>query len=380
MWTKKNLSAVCLSTVLYCGLARPASAEEGWRPKHELVTVTLADDGGPILVPVEIAGRTWSFALHTGASETIVDPWLVKHCGPYTAQAMFDDQELPAYRPGEFLIGGHQIRPDRVLSSSLQAGVRGSYSLPIYGILGMNSLPGVGIHLDWDHRLLTLYDATRPENAPPGKRVDLLVDERGVPFVEADYKGVKVKHRIDTSLDYSGSIDPQNLGELVRTGCAKSCDVTVRRVGGLPDTALYRVNACTLGGGVIECRDLVFPDCGPALLGLGVLSKYNTTISCAEKAIYFEPRRIKSFSDHGDWDGITLDKNQNNSVVVAKVAPGSVTAGLDIRAGDVFVSIDGKSVVDWMPGQVSRAIRLRRKAIKVTLYREGRPVEVTLPE
>ncbi len=305
----------------------------------------ILQDGGPLLVPVTIQGKTHSFILDTGASCTAYDKALAPLLGAPTGRGrvllatgveMADQYAAPDAAVGKLPLPKGQMVYVTDLSKARAVG-----GLDVRGVLGMDFLRHYVVELDHGRGLVTFRQLARPQS---GASVPLFMHQ-GVPWASVCLPGgQREPFMIDTGeLGYSS-------GSL-RTGLVKALEAEGKLApeggeskfagAGKRSTVRHHARLEALTFGPVEQRRLLFS--WPAqcnTLGLNFWARQVTTFDFPNGMVYLGPPVEHALADEPDRSGLHFLK-LGRCLVVQSVDPGSPAARAGLRAEDVLLDVGG---------------------------------------
>ncbi|MCD4823081.1 MAG: aspartyl protease family protein [Phycisphaerae bacterium] len=352
----------------------------------------LSAGGAPIVVPVTIGGKTYSFLLDTGSARTTFDESLRPLLGEPkdTVELQTPDKKKHTistyYAPDAMLGKKISLKRGGLVMCVDLSKAREVTGLDIRGIVGMGLLRRYVLRLRFDDGVLeflesgvTKVDDTSSSvaNAHPewGRAIEIRTGRGGVPYMLAAlfdrYKG---KFVIDSGYSGTGVLSPKVFDELVkekRITATAACLIT--STTGNIESLRGRVGKLTVAGG-FEYKNLIF-DKGRGqanFLGLEFLARHTVTLDFPNLMLYLKKGKNFDRPDEGDMSGLHLLHKTlaggKSTVVVHSADKGSPAAQVGLIADDILLKFNGQS----LEGYTMTAIRnlLRSK--------EGREIEVTL--
>ncbi len=342
--------------------------------------------GDPLLlVPVQLKGKTYQFALDTGSSNGVFDSSLAPLLGdPISIQELRTTDgvtRVPSFRSPDAKLGGLGLRTGEPVVAADLRGLREGLGVEVYGLVGMDFLGRSVFRVDPDRGEIVFL---RSPGADPGQRLAVTLEDK-VPHVR---------------VQLSGLAEPQSF--LVDTGCAPGGGTGLMRadtfdaLGGRGrispiDTTLGtslagqsvrrrgRVAEVELGGH--RHSGLIFSTSQRNVLGVNYWSRYVATFDFPGGAVYLRKSSRFDQPDTHDLSGLSVVRVGGRTVVVA-VDDGTPAARAGIRVRDVILKVNGASAGDMTLTAVRRLLAQKGAKVAVLLARGGeeRETSVALPE
>ncbi|MBX9628846.1 MAG: aspartyl protease family protein [Gemmataceae bacterium] len=390
MPSRTRLTAFSLAAALtatYWISTRPAAGPPPGAPAGEAVVerFTLAKGGLLLLVPVELKGKTYPFALDTGCSGCVYDSSLAPLLGePVSTQEVRTADgivRMPLYPPPDAKLGGMSLKTGSPVVTSDLRRLREGLGEEVYGCVGMDFLSRHVFRVDPDREEVVFLRSPGPA---AGDRLPVTI-KGNVPFVSVKIAGLAGPELflVDTGAASGGGTG------LLR---AEAFDVLVKQDKVKPiDTAL----AVSLSGPSVRWRGrlaemelaghrhagVIFTASGRNYLGLNYWSRYVATFDLAGGAIYLKKGSRYDQADTHDLSGLTVVRLAGRTTVV-DVEAGSPAALAGVRPRDVIVKASGERVEGLPLAPVRRSLAVRGAKVSLTLERDGgeREVSFKLPD
>lgn len=338
-----------------------------------------------LLVPVELKGKTYPFALDTGCSGCVYDCSLAPLLGdPISTQAVRTADGViraPLYASPDAKLGGLSLKTGSPVVTSDLRRLREGLGEEVYGCVGMDFLSRHVFRVDPDRGEVVFLRSPGPA---AGDRLPVTIKDN-VPFVQAKLSGLAEPELflVDTGAASGGGTG------LLR---AEAFDALVKQDKIKPiDTAL----AVSLSGPSVRRRGrlaemelaghrhagLIFTASGRNYLGLNYWSRYVATFDLADGAIYSKKGSRYDPADTHDLSGLTFARLAGRTTVV-DVEAGSPAALAGVRLRDVIVTANGERVGGMPLAPVRRSLAVRGAKVSLTLGRDGgeREVSFRLPD
>ena len=117
-----------------------------------------------------------------------------------------------------------------------------------------------------------------------------------------------------------------------------------------------------------------------AMIGLGLLSRFNLTFDFYRQRIFFEPAKNLNEPYEYDMTGLTMRRGQGDYYDIVRVAPDSPAEEAGLKVGDRVLQVDGRAITDYDHFELKPLFQQKGVTIKFLIEREGeqRPVSLTL--
>jgi hypothetical protein len=377
--------------LLVVALTTEAAAQPPNQPSapEEVLERFPIQKGALLTVPVELQGKTYLFALDTGASRTVCDsslaPLLGEPLGTEEILTALGTAAVPRYPPPGIRLGKLSLRKgDYVYATDLRR-VREVSDTEVFGLLGMDVLRDHIFRVDPDRGEVVFLRSAGPD---AGRRLPVTIGDAsgpqsvgGIPYVEADVAGMVWPERfqIDTGMIGFGSGDlrPEAYDVLVRLGQIKpvrnSLGLDLR--GTAEKTPRGTITAVAVAGN--RHTDLVFDKGTRNALGLSYWSRYAATFDFPGGGIYLKPSRGFDQPDRFNLSGLALQRVDGQMTVFA-VFEETPAARAGIQAQDVILEIDGEKAETVRLNELEPALAEPGRTLRFLLARGGRTWEVSL--
>jgi hypothetical protein len=345
-----------------------------------LAEFDVAKGGDLILLPVRLKGKTYHFAMDTGASVTAYDRSLKPLLGQPISTARGETNskliDVQLFAPPDAKIGDLPVRgPLPVTVLDLRA-LREASGLDVYGVIGMDFLQRYVIRIDFDRGKVAFL---RAGQADAGRAVPMPF-KRGTYWVEVQLGGVAGPQwfMVDTGDHNSLGLTKDLLGHLVRAGKASWGAQRLRAdAAGEHQERDARLAPLTVGG-FEHHRLTANAVTGNNVLGLGYLSRYVVTFDFPGGRLYLKKGGTFDQPEPCDRTGLTLRRIAGKATVYA-VAKGSPAESAGIRPKDLLDEVEGKGLDRWSFHQLSRLFGDgQKKSINLRVRRGERVLRVTV--
>jgi hypothetical protein len=338
-----------------------------------------------LLVPVQLKGKTYRFALDTGSSNGVFDSSLAPLLGdPISIRDLRTTDgatRVPVFRSPDAKLGGLSLRTGEPVVAADLRGLREGLGVEVYGLVGMDFLGRSVFRFDPDRGEIVFL---RSPGADPGRRLAATLEDK-VPHVR---------------VQLSGLAEPQSF--LVDTGCAPGGGTGLLRAdtfdalsGRGRISPIDTVQAASLAGQSVRRRGrvaevglnghrhsgLIFSAAQRNVLGVNYWARYVATFDFAGGAVYLKKGGRFDRPDTHDLSGLSVVRVGGRTVVVA-VDDGTPAARAGIRVRDVILKVNGANAGDMTLTAVRRLLAQKGTKVAVLLARGGeeRETSVALPE
>jgi hypothetical protein len=306
---------------------------------------SIAGSGDPILLPVTVAEKSYTFILDTNASHHVFDRSLLGDLGTVVGDAIGGAPEhkdmkallvnAPTFRVGGLLITGR----GKSAVLDLDAFRRG-IGEDIRGVLGSSFLSQGLVTIDPDAGTLTVTPRNHDVSSL-GTSDAIRVDDRGAIWVDGIHLGQRTESfTLATAVGPSIRVHKWLFDRLLAEG-----QLTSRGSLALSNVSGYRAQRwgrlAELRWGTDELRNLVVYEGSSNLIGMGLLSRYVVTFDMEGKRVYRKPGQRFGMSDHVNQTGLHVE-SVDGTIRVESVDIGSPAEKADIRAGDQLCQLNGK--------------------------------------
>jgi len=343
-------------------------------------------DGRPV-VPVMINGKgPFRFIVDTGASHTVIDSSLAAEVGLVKiGETHMGDPANP-----------FAIRADRVVIDRLGVG---DFELDGVHAASWNQAQGLGQRSDfprgvigfpaWHDLLLTLdyvdgkLSVTRGKLTPSAHTVPFTMPE-GIVQIPLKIEGHDYEAHLDTGnsdffvMPAADTAQVKFTGPLQLVGMARTVNSTFTISGGTLD-------------GTVQLADQTYDH--PYLSVQGIMPRVNVggrllqdyaltfdqnamLVDFARKKVTPAPTRPLNAAPNGKIAGVGVAPQDDGSLLVAMIVPGSAVASKDIKVGDHIVKLDGQGTKD-MSDDARRAL-MHKSPVTYTIERDGKQFDVTV--
>ena len=342
------LASFILSTAMVVGtLGRElqARAAEGDLEPQAVSWYKFPGDGDAILIPVVVAGQSYSFILDTGSRITLLDRsfrrLFDKPVDVKTARSSTGDMTLELFSAPSIKIKGiNRFLPagiPKLVTIADLGEVREWSGHDIAGVLGMDVLQYTTICIDPDEQRVSFLDAV-PDGA--GAVTPLRYWPGKLPAIEMFAGGERVEALVDTgSLGaVEGALDDNTFAQLARIG-AITDEQTERFVTltGECETRSGMLRRLSIGRFVHH--DLYFDSSELSSIGMLYLNRYIATFDFPNGRLYLKKSQRHAEPCREDLSGMIF-KRVGKRTVMDAVDAGSPAEATGLQTGDVILRID----------------------------------------
>jgi len=259
------------------------------------------------------------------------------------------------------------------------------------GIIGRSVFGRYVVRIDYDRKVVTLFDPGEFHGAEGGETRAIPRDEFGIPQVEceitlADGRSIAARLVLDTGASHALSL---------RVGSDEAIVVPEGAVAGRLGRTMYgevtghfgRVSSLRLGR--LQLDDVVtsFSSGAPVFapeekkhgnLGNGSLRRFLVTIDYSTDTLILEPGGTYSEPFEHDMAGAQFARTPGGRLEIERVAPASPAAESGLVSGDVVVSIDGRACEALDHDEVRALLRREGRVAALRVEREGEELAVDL--
>jgi len=347
----------------------------------------VSNDGDFLLVPVTISGKTYSFAVDTGCSNTIIDT-SVKLGDPVDEQVIKSadgrfSEKLGIYHAPQIVVGKITWQGTFVHGKEL-SGLRQTTGLNFHGVLGLDFLRGYALRIDFDRGKLAILRS--PVN-PKGKELPIL-------WMDANYRqtGATMAYvladianwgsepfLINTGHSTVSSLNYKLFRHLARKGFMEHLEQTRESGFFSRNISAGYLQSLTLGD--ISHKEIYTTESPwvQSILGLDFWRRYNLTFDFPCAKLYLQ--KSKWFAgddiDLRSGAGILFD-TANGIIQVDQVFENSPAAQAGLKVGDVLTRIAGKKPTEYSNRQLYKKLCGAGSKVSIVFSREGIEKEMTL--
>jgi len=344
-------------------------------------------------------GPLENFIFDTGASVTVIDSAYaakigLKSSGQMQAQgagsaggASF--AQLDKLRIQSADGDGVEITDPKVAVLSVNPVLAPFFWRDCAGIIGFDAIVQFVNEVDFDGKMLTLYDPKTFTYSGKGTALPMTLAGT-VPVVNLKVDGYEGAARVDvgsgSTLDLHTPFVTKN--DLL-TKHPKALTVMGGGFGGTFESRFarlrsieigpYQVNEPLVGLSTITTGALASEDYA-GNIGNHLLDRFKVTLDYDRRKIYLEPGAKYAARETFTRFGAQLAKQQDGAIVAVEVLPKSPAEDAGIQSGDTIVSIDGLAVSSLDPDKIEDRFDLGKPGQKVAVVvkRDGKEKKVTV--
>jgi hypothetical protein len=374
-----RFSSVVLAALALCQPLSRAQETEPWQPPGVVASFSFKNDDSLITVPVTINGTERTFVLDTGCSLTILDTSIVagltQRSDAVRVETLRSTTSMAQYFSPKIRIQdvecGHVTT---VLSTDLQP-ISRALRCKVDGILGMDILKTLIVHIDFDRGVLLFLDRDKlflkhiKMGVPPGRSMPLTFGSDGIPYISAQPPGIPYAvFRIDTGMTATGALRSDDYSSLQSAGQVRSFAATANFMNADGTTTNKEYGRCQeFSVAEFSYQGLIFTSGTTNSLGLNFLRRHRVTLDFVRTRAYFEPSRGFAFRDRGDNCGLILDEY----LVIQHVDPHSLGAKAGFEQSDELLTMDGADAREIDRYQVNEILRTPRDSDLIFTVQRG---------
>ena len=344
-----------LLVLFFAGLlvdaAHPQEPTSTSDPKT-LAEFKIAKGGDPILLPVTLKGKRYSFMLDTGCSHTVFDSSFKNVLGKakktekgFTTGGPMDFElfDAPKAFLGPFNLQdcGEVFCMDFEMLS-LVAGEK------VSGMIGMNFLKNYVVQMDFDKGKLLFLKPATTKSPDWGQAFEIEYYPIGTPFISGIIlNDIKVDFIIDTGDNGTGILRYFIFEKIVSGNQIKTSNTLAETAAGTVRFRSARIDSLSIGS--FEYQDLIFDEGNWNQLGLSFFSRHLVTFDFPNNRIYLKKGKKFEKVDEADMSGLHLLRSPEKTFVYS-VDENSPAHKAGIKAHDVILKVndeDAKAYDMW---------------------------------
>ncbi|HWG45515.1 MAG TPA: PDZ domain-containing protein [Gemmataceae bacterium] len=331
----------------------------------------ISTDGGPLLLPVEIQGKSYPFMLKTGASRTIYASLLRPLLGKtiQSNQMRMSDRDITVtfcQPPAAKL--GHLDLPKKSPVVCMDLGkMREVSGEKISGLLGMDFLSKHVFRIDFDRGEVTFPPSAGPD---AGQRLPIVFVNH-LPHVMVEIPGLPARENfvVDTGMAgyVSGDLRREAFTALAKQGKLAIAGQTLTETpAGTGTEQIGRIEAISLAD--YRHEKLLFSKSHQNALGLNYLSRFVVTFDFPNGAIYLKKGRQYDRPDARDLSGLHILRRDGRTLVYS-VAESSPAAEVGVKPQDVLLKIDDRKIDEMSLYTIRRLFCAEGKKCRLLIRR-----------
>lgn len=386
------------------GFAPPSSqlAPTAWLKKPGIARFPFRYRGGHVWVRASINGSAMSdFILDTGCTSTAVDR-MWAHTNGIAFEGAMAAQGVGGYSEGGFahartlrVVGangdGVEIRDLKLVALELEDDLSSEDWYKSAGLLGYDFLARFVVELDFDQRMVTLYDPATFRYAGQGAALPMTL-YANIPTVEVTLNGTcKGTYIVDVGNATVLSVHTKQVercGLLGGWSRGKTVRHWVGGVGGSFPETVCRLDSVRVGpflwekpiaGLTLHTWGMVGSSEIQGNLGTSVLERFKCTFDYARGTLWLEPGAKYPEADGFNRSGLWVAQ-WSGAVVVAAVVDGSPAAEAGLKVRDRLRSVNGVAIERWKQEDLDQLLinGATGTVVKLTIERELMPQQIEL--
>jgi len=348
-----------------------------------LYEAAISKHPSAIILDAKIADADRKVVLDTGADLTIVDESISWDLGAPVARSTMKfpggEKLIHVYRSPAIMLGPILLPNSSVGAADLEM-VRIMTGQDTTGIIGLDSLVGLTLHIDYDEGVLRLSqgsakDDSNWESLPLKKAV---AEPTVNVILEASFNEAPVDFIIDLGLNLAMSLSDQQFEALVADGWVEEAE----QGEGLSLGGAHAIRAGVFAKGRflgVELKDMSVNGHGTAnLLGRNFLAYLNFKIDMESDKFYFQRNRVTDPINVQQQLSIGLLYSRGQAVV-ARVKPGGKAEKAGFMKGDVITNLGPLATGSINEIAVYKLCEeFRNSTIQVSLIRAGKRTNLPL--
>ncbi len=353
-----------------------------------LERIEIARGGSPILIPVRLGGKTYSFLLTTTLPRTLIDPSLEKHLGKpknFYSVTYADGtvKRAPVYYAPDAKIGKTlSLKNGGVVAIKDMKHIREITGLDIRGMIGTSFLRQYTIRINFDRGLLDFYPPLPPAASPPEFGTKVIVEfNRDLPFLPGKLFGYPMNFLVHLSYPGSGMLQSKQFTKFLTGGQITRTKLTMlERNQTTIRSMMARVTAFTLKK-VGTFTNLLFDSGQTNVLGLGFFRRFHLTLDFPNGRMFFMPSKQYCVVDQADMSGLHLlskwNEKSSEQVYISAVAKGSPAALAGLKQGDILIKLNGQNVLDYTLAAIRNFLKSKPAQRVEIIFQRGKKLYKT---
>ncbi|MBI3866029.1 MAG: hypothetical protein HY290_29480 [Planctomycetia bacterium] len=362
------VAVVAFATVASADEQMPSSVGTFSAEENVVETFDVPRDGDFLILPVQIEGRQYNFALGSSPGPISVD--LALH-----ARHVFESGELARDAQGfpkaRYRLSGHigksRLAIDGPAEGDNLAAFRKKSGYDLYGELAVDFVKQQILQIDFETGKLHILRAI-PRN--PGTRIRVSFDEHGAPTIDGQLPtGESIAFRLVLSHSrfHCGTMARPVFRKLV-----DSVDMSVLADAGYAGTSgslrMLRI------GNIAEREVPFVEDNVRNVLGLGFLSMFHVVFDLGHGQMYLRPREKRPVRVIRGDCGLEIGRISEVTFIDSVDEDGSAkSAGL--KSGDRLLKVDTINAAERTLLELRRVLFQRGNRVRLIVERDGELIE-----
>jgi len=364
---------VLLTAVICTVTANMSVAQDA----HWDATFSIAKNGAPIRLPVQLNDTIYQFLLDTSASnhcfDTSLSADLAKSANNTVVRGSLSMPVSAACVPTpDAQVGSYPLSKSDPSALLDLTAVREGIGEDVYGILAPKFLLGRVVQIDFDQGKMCVAQRFEGLNRL-GEAVSMRIDSRGCPWVETVNAGGRVESFcIATSLGHAVSVHKWLFDLLVADGSiVPKGTLEMLTIGGVRKFRWGRLSTLTVGH--LAHHDIVTIEGNKNLLGLDFLARHIVTFDLSRRKLYLKAGDRFNAPYTIDTTGLHLAQVERGAYVVAGVDKNSRAAKAGIIADDRITRVDQRSCQDISLLELRRILKdSNGNTVTIVVNRNGK--------
>jgi hypothetical protein len=339
------------------------------------------EDGAPLIVPVTIQGKQYSFVLDTGASTSLYDrslrPLMGERLGSTQGCTPQGKVKVEVRRPPAASVGGLPLHSPFAFVHDLRR-FREVTGIEIAGILGMDFLQQHVLEIDFDRGTLALGPSPARKRGA-GMPLTFRSDR---PCFELPLLNRREQFVIDTGFAGHSSMSLRRplYAELLAAGRIRETvsNATSLTLGKTVTKKMPCGRLTSLSVGKHEVRDVdLSGELSQNIVGVGLLRRFRVTFDFPEGKLYLEPGKRIDRPNTSNHSGLLLMRRDGATVIeaVCETGPGAKSG---LRARDVLLELNGARADRGSLFKLYNQLSVPGATVRARVRRGEQEIEATL--
>ncbi len=382
-------------------VAPTATKDFSFATGDRATNIPIQISGNHIYVPVSINGKAkkW-FILDTGAEMGVINKSVAEELG----LAMSGDiegrgggeQSISVSLVSDLTleVAGATITGQTLAAVALDA-LEPKIGRRMEGILGSEFFHRFVVQIDYENRLLHLYDPATFNYEGSEQPIPIILESNlpmiNIAFQVAGCKKSTGKFLMDTGANSAIDISSPKVESDSLTQCASKTYAgnISYGVGGASKQLVARTDIVDFGGHAVPSLigSLMQDKSGAGaskdrdgLIGGDLFKHFTITFDYTGRRLWLKPNGQFNEIPQLDMSGMKFEAHGANfeKIVVAVVIPGSVAEQAGIKSGDQIISVDGTPVDGMTLEDVKAKFRIANPGLRLEYMRDGKKDSATL--